>query len=133
MQNEVLVLKTYISRLAYVQVELLMHEAPRGGSPQAVPMTRGERGVWEAEGPAAWLGRYYTYRVTVYCPWTQQIEVRAAAHCRACCTSLPARRRCGLCLCGLSATLAHVHRLPWSRVLSTQRALLNCDLTPYKQ
>ncbi len=86
-QNEVLLLM-YISRLAYVQVELLVHEAPRGGSPQAVPMTRGELGVWRAEGPAAWLGRYYTYRVTVYCPWTQRIEARAAAQCRACCTSL---------------------------------------------
>lgn len=28
------------------------------------------------QGPGDWLWRYYTYRVTVYCPWTQRIEVR---------------------------------------------------------
>ena len=27
------------------------------------------------QGPGDWLWRYYTYRVTVYCPWTQCIEV----------------------------------------------------------
>jgi pullulanase-type alpha-1,6-glucosidase len=60
------------------QVELLVHEGPRGGSPRVVQMTRSDCGVWQAEGPRDWQGQYCTYRITVYCPWTQRIEVSEA-------------------------------------------------------
>jgi hypothetical protein len=32
-----------------MQVELLVHEGPRGGSPVAVPMARGDAGQWTAQ------------------------------------------------------------------------------------
>ena len=31
-----------------------------------------------AQGSAAWLWRYYTFRVTVFCPLTQRVETSEA-------------------------------------------------------
>ena len=30
------------------------------------------------QGDASWLWKYYTFRVTVYCPWTQRLETSEA-------------------------------------------------------
>jgi hypothetical protein len=35
-------------------------------------------GVWSAELPEGSLWSYYKYRVAVYCPWTQRVEVSEA-------------------------------------------------------
>ncbi|KAG2441246.1 hypothetical protein HYH02_010089 [Chlamydomonas schloesseri] len=58
------------------KVELLHWgaSAPRGGQPQVHAMSRGRAGTWTLSRPAAWLWSYYTYRVTVYCPWTARLE-----------------------------------------------------------
>ncbi|KAG2423818.1 hypothetical protein HXX76_014978 [Chlamydomonas incerta] len=57
------------------KVELLhWGAAPRGGQPQVYPMARGAAGSWSLARPAGWLWSYYTYRVTVYCPWTARVE-----------------------------------------------------------
>eukprot|EP00873_Tetraselmis_striata_P011701 jgi/Tetstr1/431965/TSEL_021442.t1 len=60
-------------------VELLVYDAPRGGSEESMPMTRGADGVWRAEGPPVWAGRYYVYRVTVFHPATNHIETAVSA------------------------------------------------------
>jgi hypothetical protein len=40
--------------------------------------------ISNVQGPSNWLWRYYTYMVTVYCPWTQRIEVGSPHTCSAC-------------------------------------------------
>lgn len=60
------------------QVELLVHEGPRGGRPQVVTMDRSEKGVWKASGPYSWQYKYYTYRINVFHASTQQFEVSEA-------------------------------------------------------
>jgi len=58
------------------RVELLLWDGPRGGEAQVLPMEDDMlKGVWHLTGPASWEWKYYTLRVTVYSPWTQQVEV----------------------------------------------------------
>jgi hypothetical protein len=40
-----------------------------------MPEMAADHGGCNVQGPGDWLWQYYTYRVTVYCPWTQRIEV----------------------------------------------------------
>uniref|UniRef100_A0A061RDX2 Alpha--glucosidase n=1 Tax=Tetraselmis sp. GSL018 TaxID=582737 RepID=A0A061RDX2_9CHLO len=58
------------------RVELLLWPSASGGDPQVLPMECDpESGAWLAEGPREWEWSFYNFRVTVYCPWTQQVEV----------------------------------------------------------
>ncbi len=38
-------------------------------------MAETERGVWTLPIADSCRGQYYKFRVTVYCPWTQKVEV----------------------------------------------------------
>jgi pullulanase/glycogen debranching enzyme len=62
-----------------LSVELLVYDAPRGGSEERVAMSRGEDGVWRAEGATSLIGRYYVYRVTVFSPATNNVETAVSA------------------------------------------------------
>ena len=61
-------------------VDLIRWEEPRGGIPaDALPMARGRKGEWTLDHiPRSWEGSYFKYRIKVYCPWTQKIEVSEA-------------------------------------------------------
>ncbi|ETK37333.1 pullulanase-type alpha-1,6-glucosidase, partial [Microbispora sp. ATCC PTA-5024] len=51
------------------KVELALYDGPTGGRRTVHPMRRDDAtGVWSADGPSSWRGRYYTYLVTVYAP-----------------------------------------------------------------
>lgn len=54
-------------------VTLLLYSSPRGGDAERVPMTEAG-GVWTAEGPASWKGRFYLYEVAVYHWSTGKVE-----------------------------------------------------------
>mmetsp|Transcript_1676 Transcript_1676/g.4831 ORF Transcript_1676/g.4831 Transcript_1676/m.4831 type:complete len:1182 (+) Transcript_1676:338-3883(+) len=60
-------------------VELLLWGCPEGGEVEVVAMDLdAAHGVWKASGPASWEWKYYRYRVTAYCPDTQQVEALEA-------------------------------------------------------
>jgi pullulanase len=57
------------------RVQLLLFDAPEGGSAEVRDMHEGARGVWAATGDAgAWRGGYYQYRVTAFHPSTGRME-----------------------------------------------------------
>eukprot|EP00879_Flechtneria_rotunda_P011613 GHRR01012130.1.p1 GENE.GHRR01012130.1~~GHRR01012130.1.p1 ORF type:complete len:951 (+),score=302.30 GHRR01012130.1:707-3559(+) len=56
------------------KVELLHWRQLRGGESEVHPMSCSNKGVWSCRRPAEWQNTAYKYRVTVFCPWTSQIE-----------------------------------------------------------
>ena len=44
------------------------------GPSSVVPLAAGANGVWSADGPAAWTGKYYLFDVQVYVPETGKVE-----------------------------------------------------------
>ncbi|KAK9836409.1 hypothetical protein WJX84_012438 [Apatococcus fuscideae] len=56
-------------------VELLFFDGPEGAPAESQPMSKGPAGSWTFQAPTSWLWQYYKYRIRVYCPWTQKIEL----------------------------------------------------------
>eukprot|EP00878_Enallax_costatus_P010482 GHUV01010944.1.p1 GENE.GHUV01010944.1~~GHUV01010944.1.p1 ORF type:complete len:704 (+),score=164.13 GHUV01010944.1:956-3067(+) len=56
------------------KVELLHFWELRGGQADVHTMKKNEKGVWSFRRPGDWKDTAYKYRVTVFCPWTNQIE-----------------------------------------------------------
>ncbi|GFR45769.1 hypothetical protein Agub_g7223 [Astrephomene gubernaculifera] len=57
-------------------VKLLHYREARGGTAEVFQMTRGSGGTWTLPRPADWLWSYYTFQVSVYCPWTARFETK---------------------------------------------------------
>lgn len=55
-------------------MSVLIYGEPEGGEPLEIVQLKESNGVWSAEGPLTWEGRYYVYEVYVYHPSTLQIE-----------------------------------------------------------
>lgn len=60
------------------KVELLKYAAARGGQAEVLRMAKDSYGVWRCERPAEWTGQCYKYRVTVFSPFSQRVEVSEA-------------------------------------------------------
>ncbi|MBL7262242.1 pullulanase-type alpha-1,6-glucosidase [Paractinoplanes lichenicola] len=59
------------------KVDLQLHDTATSG-PVSVAMNRDDRtGIWSVRGPAAWKGKYYTYRVTAWQPAAQKVVTAA--------------------------------------------------------
>ena len=56
--------------------EVVLEVFPTADGPESVlvPMERGDRGEWAAQGPAEWLGRFYAFRSRCYHPTTGRVE-----------------------------------------------------------
>ncbi|WIA10447.1 hypothetical protein OEZ85_010639 [Tetradesmus obliquus] len=74
------------------KVELLHFWELRGGQPEVLPMACSERGVWSCARPAEWQNTAYKFRVTVFCPWTNQIETMEATDPYSRCTTANGER-----------------------------------------
>eukprot|EP00775_Hariotina_reticulata_P002314 gene2314-2622_t len=74
------------------KVELLHFWQLRGSQPEVKEMSRNSKGVWSCPRPADWMSTCYKFRITVFCPWTNQIEVVEATDPYSRCTTANGER-----------------------------------------
>ncbi|CAM6125988.1 unnamed protein product [Calypogeia fissa] len=56
-------------------VRLFLFSSAEGGEPcETVQLEDSEKGVWTADGPLDWKGKYYVYEVTVFHPSSGKVE-----------------------------------------------------------
>ncbi|DBA74854.1 TPA: cytochrome c oxidase subunit 1 [Trebouxia sp. C0005] len=56
------------------QVDLLVFDGPNDDQAFYEEHMTLHKGVWSHRGPTSWRGKYYQYRITVFCPDSQQVE-----------------------------------------------------------
>lgn len=60
-------------------VKLLKFDSAKAKSPTVVPMLPEDHGFWSVTGDASWKDQFYLYRVTVFSPLSETIEVNDAS------------------------------------------------------
>lgn len=56
------------------QVDLLVFDGPKDNQAVFEEHMTLHKGVWSHQGPTSWRGKYYQYRITTFCPDSQQVE-----------------------------------------------------------
>ncbi|DBB17521.1 TPA: cytochrome c oxidase subunit 1 [Trebouxia sp. C0006] len=56
------------------QVDLVVFDGPNDKQAVSKDHMTLHKGVWNHQGPPRWRGKYYQYRITVFCPDSQQVE-----------------------------------------------------------